>query len=147
MCIALCTIVTHNIAQNIADNFPLTLQTITIAPMMSISRKGDGPKASCVTWEVQIFHWEGAILVDRGAHCKVQALSVVSCAFAVSIVDSSGPKNAHVQWHSPGGANVPLWRCRHLSNNIEPSVYGGDVPCYLWTRRLTQSHIPHNTAI
>ena len=71
VCIALCTNVAHNIAQNIADNFPLTLQTITIAPMMSISRKGDGSKASCVTWEVQIFHWEGAILVDRGAHCKV----------------------------------------------------------------------------
>jgi len=34
--------------------------------------------------------WEGAILVDRGAHCK--------------------------------------GRWRHLSNNIEPSVYGGETP-------------------
>ena len=36
VCIALCTIVAHNIAQNKPDNFPLTLQTITIAPMISI---------------------------------------------------------------------------------------------------------------
>ena len=35
VCIALCTIVAHNIAQNRPDNFPLTLQTIIIAPMMS----------------------------------------------------------------------------------------------------------------
>jgi len=38
VCIALCTIVAHNIAQNRPDSFPLTLQTITIAPMMSILR-------------------------------------------------------------------------------------------------------------
>jgi len=36
VCIALCTIVTHNIAQN----RPLTFQAITIAPMMSIWGKG-----------------------------------------------------------------------------------------------------------
>jgi len=35
-CIALCTIVAHNIAQNRPDSFSLTLQTITTAPMMSI---------------------------------------------------------------------------------------------------------------
>jgi len=34
--IALCTIVAHNIAQYRPDNFPSTLQTITIAPMMSV---------------------------------------------------------------------------------------------------------------
>ena len=39
--------------------FPLTLQRITIAPMMSIWGKGDRPKASHVTWEVQIFHGKG----------------------------------------------------------------------------------------
>jgi len=41
VCIALCTIVAHNIAQNRPDSFPtLTLQTITTAPMMSIWGKG-----------------------------------------------------------------------------------------------------------
>ena len=42
VCIALCTIVAHNIAQNRPDSFPpLTLQTITTAQMMSIWGKGD----------------------------------------------------------------------------------------------------------
>jgi len=35
---ALCTIVAHNIAQNRPDSFPLTLQTIITAPMMSEGR-------------------------------------------------------------------------------------------------------------
>jgi len=30
--------------------------------------------------------------------------------FAVSIVDSSGPKDAQVQSYSPCGANVSLWK-------------------------------------
>ena len=44
VCIALCTIVAHNIARNRTDLivFPLTLQTITTAPMMSIWGKGGG---------------------------------------------------------------------------------------------------------
>jgi len=29
---------------------------------------------------------------------------------SVSIVDSSGPKDAQVRSYSPGGANVPLWK-------------------------------------
>ena len=40
MCIALCTIVACNIAQNRPDNFPSYPQTITIAPMTSIWGKG-----------------------------------------------------------------------------------------------------------
>jgi len=36
VCIALCTTVAHNTVQNRSNNFPLTLQTIIIAPMMSI---------------------------------------------------------------------------------------------------------------
>jgi len=36
VCITLCTIVAHSIAQNRPDSFPLTLQTITTALMMSI---------------------------------------------------------------------------------------------------------------
>ena len=39
-CSSLCTIVAHNSAQNRLDIFPLALQTITIAPMMSIWGKG-----------------------------------------------------------------------------------------------------------
>jgi len=40
VCIALCTIVARNTAQNRADNFPSYLQTIIIAPIMSIWRRG-----------------------------------------------------------------------------------------------------------
>jgi len=49
VCIALCTIVAHNIAQNRRDSFPLTLQTITTAPMMSIWGKG-GSYIPSSTW-------------------------------------------------------------------------------------------------
>ena len=50
VCIALCTIVAHNIAQNRPDNVPsYTLQTITIAPMMSIWGKGDRQKTG--SWD------------------------------------------------------------------------------------------------
>jgi len=41
VCIALCTIVAHNIAQTDLIVFPLTLQTITTARMMSIWGKGE----------------------------------------------------------------------------------------------------------
>jgi len=46
VCIALCTIVAHNIAQNRPDRTDLTLQTITTTPMMSIWGKG-GKCPSC----------------------------------------------------------------------------------------------------
>ena len=36
VCIALCKIVAHNIAQNRPDNFPLTLQTITTHPICDL---------------------------------------------------------------------------------------------------------------
>jgi len=38
-----------------------------------------GPRNYVLDW-VQIPPWEGAILGERVAHCKVQGLSVVSCA-------------------------------------------------------------------
>jgi len=54
-------------------------------------------------------------------------------------VDSSGLKDAQVQSYLPSGANVrhmantiARWRkygrthCRHLSNNTEAPIYGGD---------------------
>ena len=46
-------------------------------------------------------------------------------------------------------------RCRHMSNNIEPFVYGGDAPygkliwpctCYLWPLPLIQSHRQPNAS-
>jgi len=48
--------------------FPLTLQTITIAPMMSIEGRGMGRKHHMGGPDLSL---EGEILVDRGAHCKV----------------------------------------------------------------------------
>jgi len=85
-------------------------------------------------------------------------------------VDLSESKDAQVQSYSPGGANVPSWeaRCRHLSNKVEPFVYGGDAPyvkllsplvifghAHLDSRTDSQAlraeycivGIPHNTAI
>jgi len=80
-------------------------------------------------------------------------------------MDSSGQKDAQV--HSPM-CRYGRTRCRHLSNNIEPSVYGGDAPygkllwplvifgrAHLHSRTDSQAiraeywivGIPHNTAI
>jgi len=80
---------------------------------------------------------EEAILVDRGARCKVLGLSAVSCAKTAEPIDL------------PFGLWTPLGRrmhkfnrirlvapmCpygrthyRHLANTIEPSVCGGNVP-------------------
>jgi len=59
-----------------------------------------------------------AILVDRGAHCKVYALSAVSCAKTTepihlpyrlwTRVDQRMHKFNRI--HHAGGANVPLWK-------------------------------------
>ena len=57
MCIALCTIVTHSIAQNRPDSFP------PYPPdnhhCSDDDGRGDGPIASHVAWEVQIPHGKG----------------------------------------------------------------------------------------
>jgi len=45
-------------------------------------------------------------------------------------VDSNGPKDAqfnHIRQVAPV-CPYGRTRCRYLSNNIEPSVYGGDAP-------------------
>jgi len=80
---------------------------------------------------------EKAILVDRGAHCKVQALSAVSYAKTVEAIHLPFRLWTRVRLRvhmfnrirqvapmCPHGRT----RCRHVSNNIEPSVYGGDAP-------------------
>jgi len=41
VCVSLCTTVVHNTAQNSSDNFPLILQTIIMAQMMSKGGEGD----------------------------------------------------------------------------------------------------------
>jgi len=81
--------------------------------------------------------WEGAILVDRGAHCKVWALSAVSCAKTAkpihlpfrlwTRVGRRTHKYNRIRQVAPM-CPCERTRCRHLSNNIEPSVYGGDAP-------------------
>jgi len=82
--------------------------------------------------EVQIPLWEWASLRERGAHCKVQGLTAVSCAKTAEpidwVVDTSGPKEAQVQSYSPDGTNVPSRRAhwRNLANTIEQFVCGGD---------------------
>jgi len=50
VCIALCTTVAHKTAQNRPDNFHLTLQTTTTAPIMSIWGKGGGQMRGGSSW-------------------------------------------------------------------------------------------------
>jgi len=81
--------------------------------------------------------WKGAILVDRGAHCKLSALSAIKCA------KTAEPIHLPFRlWTRVGGGMHKFNRirqvapicpdgrtcCRCLSNNIEPSVYGNNVP-------------------
>jgi len=77
--------------------------------------------------------WEEAILVERGAHCKVYALPVVSCAKTAepihlpfrlwTRVDRRMHKFNRIRYAAPM-CPYGRTRCRNLSNNIEPSVYG-----------------------
>jgi len=89
----------------------------------------------------------------------------MSCAEMAELIDLDlgGPKEAQVQWYSPGGTNehnfsrirrvVPVcphgrthWH--HLANKTELFVCSGDAvlcqitltTCYLWPRPLRQSH-------
>jgi len=86
---------------------------------------------------VQILPLEGAILVDRGAHCKVYGLPAVSSAKTAEPIDlpfglwtqvgrSMHKFNRIRQLASmcPHGRT----HCRHLANTNEPPVYSGDAP-------------------
>ena len=42
VCVSLCTTVVHNTAQNSSDNFPVILQAIITAQMMSTGEEHDG---------------------------------------------------------------------------------------------------------
>jgi len=79
--------------------------------------------------------WEGAILADRGAHCKVYTLS------AISYAKTTKPIHLPYRLWTPVGRRMhkfnhirqvapmcPYGRthCRHLSNNNEPSFYGNN---------------------
>jgi len=80
---------------------------------------------------------ERAILVDGRAHCKVQALSAVSCAKTAepihlpfrlwTRVGRMMHKFNRIRQLAPMCPHGRT-RCRHLSNNTESSVYGGDAP-------------------
>jgi len=86
---------------------------------------------------VQIPSWEGAILVDRGAHCRVQAVSAVSRSNTAEPIDlpfglwtgvrrgmHKFNRNRQVAPTCPHGRTY----CSHLANTIESSIYGGDPP-------------------
>jgi len=81
--------------------------------------------------------WEWEIVVDRGTNCKVLALSAVSCA------KTAKPIHLPFRLWTRVGRRMHMLnrirqvapmcpcgrtRCRHLSNIIEPSMYGGDAP-------------------
>jgi len=82
VCIALCTIAAHNIAQNRPDSFPSYPPDITTAPMMSIWGKGacvsartDGQRPSARLWPMlcELVH-QGRVRVVRRLQQAVQHL-------------------------------------------------------------------------
>jgi len=102
-------------------------------PTISLANR---PKESCVRWGPDS-PWEGVILVDRGAHCKVYGLPVVSCAKAAEPIDlpfwlwtQVGRRMHKFNRIRQVVLMCPHWRthCLHLANTTEPSVYGGDAP-------------------
>ena len=74
--------------------------------------------------------WERAILVDRDAHCKAWALSTIGCAITAEPICLPFRLWTGVgrRMHKFNRIRHGRTRCRHLSNNIEPSVYGSDAP-------------------
>jgi len=61
--------------------------------------------------------------------------------FAVWVVDLGGPKEAHVQAYSPGGASVLSWEGTLAPPVVEPSICGGDaalcqIPHYYYSDTL-----------
>ena len=136
MCV-LCTTVTHNIAQNRPDNFsPYRLDNHHCSDDVYLREGGWAESITCYMGGPDL-SWEGAILVDRGAHCKVQELS------AVSYAKTAKPIHLPFRLWTRVGRRMhkfnrirqvaPMCHCGrtrrcHLSNNIEPSVYGGDAP-------------------
>jgi len=53
---------------------------------------------------------QGRPLQSIGTFSRKLCINGCTYPFAVSVVDSSGPKDAQVQSYSPGGSNVPLWK-------------------------------------
>jgi len=97
--------------------------------------------------------WERAILVDRRAHCKVQALSAVRCAKTAERINlpfrmwtrvgrriHKFSRICQVAPMCPHGRT----RCRHLlitlNHPFTAAMRLGLTTCYLWTRPLVQSH-------
>jgi len=99
--------------------------------------RGDGPKASRVTWEVQIFHGKGQFWWIGAPIVRYLALSAVSCAKTAKPIHSPfrlwirvGRRMHKFNCIHQVAPMCPCGRthCRRLSNNTEPSVYGGDAP-------------------
>ena len=81
--------------------------------------------------------WEGAILGERVAHCKVWGLSAMSCAETAESnhlpfglwtrlgwAEGSTSSIIFARWSQCAHMGGHIWR--HLANTIEPSVCGGD---------------------
>jgi len=117
--------------------------------MMCIWGKGGWAQSTTCYMGGPDLPWEGAILVDRCAHIVKYRHSAVSCVNATKPIHLLFRLWTRVgRWmHNfncirrvapmcPCGRT----RCRHLSNNIEPSVYGGDAPYGKLLWRLIFGH-------
>jgi len=85
---------------------------------------GPKEKCICIRWGSRS-PWEGAILGDRGAHCKVQGLSAISCAKTAEPINLS-----FGLWTREG------WR-KHKFNRIRQVAPPGE---YDWNVRLRRRY-------
>jgi len=95
---------------------------------------------------VQIPSWEGAILGERGTHCKVSAVSCAKTAEPIDLpfglwtrVGQKKQKFNRIRQVAAMCRHAKTHWC-HLANTTEPSVCGGDV--VLWQIILTNCLLP-----
>ena len=138
VCVALCTIVAHNIAQNRPHSFPLTLQTITTIPMMSIWGKGgQRSEIGCLPY----FHtW-------CGLSANLESRSEMCCTW---LAENTGRKNDAKNRHLgtipqlcrdifATEACIDNWKKNLLSSNIS-SQYGELWPSCGWDPFVSLGH-------
>jgi len=66
--------------------------------------------------------WEGAILGERGAHCKVQGLSAMGCAQMAELIDFHLVCGLMWAKGSEGSMAFARWRqCAHMGGHIGPT--------------------------
>ena len=70
----------------------------------------DGNKESCIRWDPDP-PWEGAILGESSAHCKVQELSAVICAKMAELIEMPFEMLSLVDLknHILDGGTDPTW--------------------------------------